>query len=195
MKEKITCSICQENYTQPKVLPCFHYFCKQCILKIALILGKDKPFLCPKGCKEATLPGGNEDNFQTTFFVNHWKALYDKQERALSKEVVMCEICTTSELKAEAFCRQCDMFICIERVNVHPRMKKIFNGHEIISLKEIKKVPAKEVFTKCPPTKKCKVHTFSLDIFCFDCNHLICRDCTITEHRDHDFLSSTMWPL
>ena len=188
LKEKeITCSICQEYYTQPKVLPCLHYYCKQCIHKISLIMGKDKPFFCPKCCKEAILPGGNVDNLQTAFFVNRFKALYDKQERALSKEVVMCEICTTSELKAEAFCRQCDMFICKRCVESHPRMKKFFDGHEIISLDEVKKVTAKDVLTIGPPTKKCQVHVKSLKMFCFDCNRLICRDCTVKDHRDHDF--------
>ena len=187
LEKEITCSICQEHYTQPKVLPCLHYYCKQCILKLALIIGKDKPFCCPECRKEATLPGGNEDNLQTAFFVNRFKALYDKQERALSKEVVMCEICTTSELKAEAFCQQCDMFICKKYVESHPRMKKIFDGHEIISLDEVKKVTAKDVLTLNPPAKKCQLHDELLKIFCFDCNHLICLACAVKSHRDHDF--------
>ena len=187
LKKEITCSICWEHYTQPKVLPCLHYYCKQCIHKISLIMGKDKPFCFPECRKEATLPGGNEDNLQTAFFVNRFKALYDKQERALSKEEVKCEICTTSELKAVAFCRQCNMFICKKCAKSHPRMKTFFDGHEVISLDEVKKVTAKEVFTKGPPITKCQVHAKSLKMFCFDCNRLICRDCTVKDHRDHDF--------
>ena len=187
LEKEITCSICHEHYTQPKVLPCLHYYCKQCILKLSLIIGKDKPFCCPECCKEAILPGGNEDNLQTAFFVNRFKALYDKQERALSKEVVMCEICTTSELKAEDFCRQCDMFICKKCVESHSRMKKIFDGHEIISLDEVKKVTAKDVLTLNPPAKKCQLHDELLKNFCFDCNCLICLACAVKDHRDHDF--------
>ena len=187
LEKEITCSICQEHYTQPKVLPCLHYYCKQCILKLALIIGKDKPFCCPECRKEAILPGGNEDNLQTAFFVNRFKALYDKQERALSNEEVKCEMCTTSRVKAEAFCRQCGMFVCGECIKSHQRMKIFFDGHEVISLDEVKRVTAKDVLTKGPPTKKCQVHTKSLKMFCFDCNQLICRDCTVKDHRDHDF--------
>ena len=187
LEKEITCSICQEHYTQPKVLPCLHYYCKQCILKLSLIIGKDKPFCCPECRKEAILPGGNEDNLQTAFFVNRFKALYDQQERALSKEEVKCEMCSTSRVKAEAFCRQCSKFVCGECIKSHQRMKAIFDGHEVISLDEVKRVAAKDVLTKGPPTKKCQVHTKSLKIFCFDCNQLICRDCTVKDHRDHDF--------
>ena len=186
LEKEITCSICQEHCTQPKVLPCLHYYCKQCILKLSLIIGKDKPFCCPECHKEAILPGGNEDNLQTAFFVNRFKALYDKQERAFSTEV-KCEICTTSRVKAEAFCRQCSMFVCGECIKSHQRMKVIFDGHEILSLDEVKKARAKDVLTQIPPAKKCQLHDDLLKIFCFDCNHFICRDCTVKDHRDHDF--------
>ena len=80
-----------------------------------------------------------------------------------------------------------------ETIKSHQRMK-VFDGHEVISLDEVKRVAAKDVLTKGPPAMKCQVHTKSLKIFCFDCNLLICRDCTVKDHRDHD-LSSTMWSL
>ena len=187
LEKEITCSICQEHYTQPKVLPCLHYYCKQCILKLSPIIGQDKPFCCPECRKEACLPGENEDKLQTAFFVNHFKALYDKQERALSKEEFKCEMCTSSQVKAEAFCRQCGMFVCGECIKSHQRMKVLFDGHEILSLDEVKKASAKDVLTQNPSAKKCQLHDELLRMFCFDCNRLICRDCTVKDHRDHDF--------
>ena len=186
LENEITCSICQEHYTQPKVLPCLHYYCKQCILKLALIIGKDKPFCCPECRKEAILPGGNEDNLQTAFFVNRFKALYDQQERALSKEEVKCEMCSTSRVKAEAFCRECGVFVCGDCIKSHQRIK-VFDGHKILSLDEVKKARAKDVLTQNPPAKKCQLHDELLKIFCFDCNRLICLACAVTDHRDHNF--------
>ena len=186
LEKEITCSICQEHYTQPKVLPCLHYYCKQCILKLSLIIGKDKPFCCPECRKEAILPGGIEDNLQTAFFVNRFKALYDQQERALSKEEVKCEMCSTSRVKARAFCRECGMFVCGDCIKSHQRMK-VFDGHKILSLDEVKKARAKDVLTQNPPAKKCQLHDELLKIFCFDCNRLICLECAVKDHRDHDF--------
>ena len=185
LEKEITCFICQEHYTQPKVLPCIHYYCEQCILKLALRTGKDKPFSFPECRNEATLPGENEDNLQTAFFVNRFKALYDKQARALSIKEVKCNICTNSQDQVKAFFLQCDKFICGDCIRSHQRMKAFFNGHEILSLDEVKKARAKNVLIK-RPVKKCQLHDELLKIY-IDCSQLICRDFTLKDHKDHYF--------
>ena len=186
VEKEITCAVCHDHYQQPKVLPCLHFYCKECILQLALRAGTDQPFLCPECRKETSLPEGSVDNLQTAVFINRLKDQYTQLEKVLSKEV-KCEMCSTSEALAEAFCRQCNMFACTSCVQSHQKMKALFNGHEIISLDEVKKVGAKDLVTKSSPAKKCPLHQKSLKMFCFSCNQLICRDCTITEHRDHQF--------
>ena len=187
LEKEITCSVCQEHYTHPKVLPCLHYYCKQCILMLALKNGKDKAFSCPECRKETTLPEGNADNLQTAFFVNRFQVLYNKQEKALCKEEVNCEICTTSQVKAEAFCRQCGKFACEKCIQSHHMKKTFFEGHEIISLDEVKKVHDKKILTKIPPAKMCQLHDELLKMFCFDCNCLICLECAVKDHKHHNF--------
>ena len=98
----------------------------------------------------------------------------------------MCEECTESGDKAEAFCRQCAVFICMECAKQHNRMKS-FYSHEVVSLEDLKQGRAREIAIKEPPTKKCDVHEEPLIIFCSDCNSLICRDCTVKTHKDHEF--------
>ena len=191
LEKEITCSICKGHYTKPKVLPCLHYFCKQCIRNLALRRGICKPFSCPECRQEATLPDGNAEKLPTAFFVNRFKEMYAKQESALLEEL-KCEICTTSEVRAEAFCKQCDKFVCDVCIQLHPRMKAVFDGHEIVSLGEVLKVRAKYLLTKTSfyensPVKMCEVHQEVIKLFCFDCNQEICRDCTIKDHRDHNF--------
>ena len=186
LEKEITCAVCHDHYQQPKVLPCLHFYCKECILQLALRAGTDNPFPCPECRKKASLPEGNVDNLQTAVFINRLKDHYTQLEKALSKEV-KCEMCSTCEAIPEAFCRQCNKFACTSCVESHQRMKALFNGHEIISLDEVKKVGAKDLVTKNSPVKECQRHQESLKIFCFDCNQLICRDCTITEHKGHKF--------
>ena len=41
--------------------------------------------------------------------------------------------------------------------------------------------------TKTHPAKKCQLHDNLLEMFCFDCNQLICLVCAITNHKDHDY--------
>ena len=186
LEKEITCAVCQEHYTEPKILPCLHYYCKKCILKLALRTGSKQHFSCPECREEATLPEGGVDQLKTAFFVNRFKSNFSVLQRVHGKVEVMCEECTESEGKAEAFCRQCAVFICRECVRQHKRMK-LFSSHEVVSLEDLKQGRAREIATKEPPTKKCDIHEEPLAIFCSDCNSLICRDCTVTIHRDHKF--------
>ena len=56
MEQEITCAVCQEHYAEPKVLPCLHYYCKQCVTKLATRTASNEPFSCPKCRKDTTLP-------------------------------------------------------------------------------------------------------------------------------------------
>ena len=185
LEKEITCAVCHNHYQQPKLLPCLHFYCKECILEQAFREGLDKPFPCPECFKEASLPEGNVDNLQAVVFINRLKDQYAQLEKAQSKET-KCEMCSNFEAQAEAFCRYCNYFICKECVDSHHKMR-VFHDHEIMSLDEVKKVGDKDLLTKNPPLKICQVHQESLKMFCFSCNQLICRDCTITDHRDCKF--------
>ena len=186
LERDITCAVCQEHYTEPKVLPCLHYYCKQCILRLALRRGPNQPFSCPECRKETTLPEGGVDELKTAFFVHRLKDMYSTVERVHGNVAVKCEGCTDSGDKAEAFCRQCSVFICKECIKQHKRMKA-FASHEVDSLEDLKQGRAREIAMKEPPIKKCHTHEEPLMVYCFDCNSLICRDCTVTAHRDHKF--------
>ena len=186
LEKDITCPVCQEHYTESKILPCLHYYCKRCILKLALRTGTNKPFSCPECRKETTLPEGGVEELKTVFFVHRLKFMYFTVERVHGKVEVKCEGCTDSGDKAEAFCRQCAMFICKECEKSHKRMK-VFASHEVDSLEDLKQGRAREIAVKEPPTMNCHVHEEPLIIYCFDCDTLICHHCTAKVHRDHNF--------
>ena len=186
LEKEITCAVCQEHYTEPKILPCLHYYCKKCVHVLALRTGSKQPFSCPECREKTTLPEGGVDQLKTAFFVNRFKSNFSVLERVQGKVEVMCEECTKSRDKAEAFCRQCAVFICRECTRQHKRMKS-FSSHEVVSLKDLKQGRARGIATKEPPTKKCDVHEEPLIIFCSDCNLLICHLCTVKTHRSHDF--------
>ena len=186
LEKEITCAVCQEHYTEPKILPCLHYYCKKCILKLVIRTGSKQPISCPECREETTLPEGGVDQLKTAFFVDRFKSNFSVLRRVHGKVEVMCEECTEPGDKAESFCRQCAVFICRECARQHKRMKS-FSSHEVVSLEDLKQGRAREIATKEPPTKKCDVHEEPLVIFCFNCGSLICRDCTVTIHKDHKF--------
>ena len=184
---EITCGICQEHYTEPKALPCLHYYCKKCVLRLALRTGTGKPFSCPECRCEATLPEGGVDELKTAFFVNRLKTTVSTMERAYGKVEVKCELCSNFGEKAEAFCRQCAMFICKNCIEQHKNLK-ILLTHEVVSLEDLKQGRAKPIIVKEDPASvKCPDHDEPLVVHCFDCDMLICRDCIMKDHRDHNF--------
>ena len=185
LEKEITCAICHEHYTEPKVLPCCHYYCKQCIHHLALRMGMDKPFPCPECRKDTTLPEASVDNLPTAFFLNRMKEVHSKLELAHGKVEAKCEMCL--EDKAEAFCRQCTKFICADCVKSHKKMKKVFPGHKISTLEDLKEGGVEEILIQEPSYEACKVHDQPKNIFCYDCDILICRDCTIKDHLGHNY--------
>ena len=185
LEREIICPICQEHYTEPKVLPCLHYYCKKCILKLALRTQSGKSFHCPECRCEATLPEGGVDNLKTAFFVNRLKSKVITLQRAHGKMEVKCEYCTASS-NAEAFCRQCSCFICNECVQLHSKVRSFF-GHKIASLEDLKCGRAKPIAVEVPPTEMCTIHKQPFIIFCSDCEKLICQHCTLKDHLGHNY--------
>ena len=183
LEKEITCAVCQGHYQQAKLLPCNHYYCGACIEKLAKHT-RGKPFDCPECRKETSLPSGGVAELQGAFFVERMKDLYGKMAKAEGKVEAVCEQCAGG--KSVAFCRHCVEFICGDCVRSHQKMKA-FAGHIVSSLEDLKKGGAKSIPLKEPPPPKCPDHNKSIKIFCFDCNRLICRDCTIIDHSGHNF--------
>ena len=177
--EEITCPICHGHFQDPKILPCLHYYCKECIQQLA---ARKRPFPCPECRQDTLLPQNDPDRLPTPFFVNRMKELHGKMEKAHGKVEAACEMCSKS--KAIAFCRQCTDFICSECVKSHETLK-VFRGHKVVTLEELKQGGAKEIPLKEGPPMMCPEHEEQMKIFCFDCNCLICRDCIIYDHSDH----------
>ena len=116
--------------------------------------------------------------------------LVEKSLEGVHDKEVKCEGCTDSGDKAEAFCHQCAEFICKECVETH-KITKLFASHELVSLEYLKQGRAREIAVKEPPTKKCHIHEEPLNIYCFDCDTLICHHCTTKVHRDHNLKFAT----
>ena len=116
------------------------------------------------------------DNLPTAFFVNRMKEVHSKMDQAEGKvdtECEVCELCSGDKIKA--FCQQCAQFICSECIKQHQRMKKSVPGHKITFFAQL-----------CTPQESSlRKDDEPMKIYCFDCNVLICHDCTIKDHLNH----------
>lgn len=183
LEKGISCTYCGGVYSEPKVLTCMHYFCKDCIHSMAMKRGITKPFPCPDCLTSITLPPEGIDSLKPAFFITHMKRKHSKLSLAQGKMEGMCESC--SEERADAFCRKCSMFICGDCIRSHRKMR-VFSDHNITSLKELREHGGEEVLLEKNAYQNCSKHDEEMKIYCFDCQMLICRDCTIKDHKDHD---------
>ena len=184
MEKEITCAICHCRYKDPKVLPCCHFYCKDCILKPAGAADLLKPFSCPECRAECKIPQTGVDDLPTAFFINRMKEKFARLEQAFGKVESLCELCC--EGKPDAFCHQCGKFLCSNCEESHQRMKALFPNHKTTPLAELKLHEAKQMFDRQVCLKNCDAHDEPLKVFCFDCKCLICRDCTVRDHNGHN---------
>ena len=183
LEKEITCPVCQDHFQEPKILPCCHFYCKGCVQKLAWRAGTNQPFACPECRSDTFLPENDPDQLTTAFFVNRMIELHSKMEKAHGKVEALCELCAGN--KATAFCRQCAEFICNKCTKAHHRMNT-FAGHKVATLEELKEGGTKIPVKRAPPPK-CNVHGEQVKIYCYDCKHLICRDCVIDDHAGHKY--------
>ena len=182
LEKDITCAVCFDHYQEAKLLPCNHYYCRACIESLAK-RSRGRPFPCPECRRDMTLPAGGVEQLQSAFFVERMKDVYQKMAKAEGKLEAVCESCLKKG-KAVAFCFQCTAFLCAPCVE-HHRVLRVFEGHKVESLDDLKRGGAKHVPLKEAPPTKCPEHDKAVEVFCFDCNSLICRDCLLYVHREH----------
>ena len=179
LKNKLECTICLTDYTDPKLLPCFHVFCKKCLEPLVIQDHDGLSLQCPI-CRHSTkLPPKGVAALQSDFHVEHMFEIRDAFEKAKQPQKTRCEKCEDDN--TTGFCRDCGEFICDACTTVHRKWKQ-FKSHEIISLEEVQTEATNLVRPK-KQVSYCPRHPESiLKIFCETCSELICIDCTIGLH-------------
>ena len=108
--------------------------------------------------------------------------LLNMQDKTASGKPLPCEHCDSGD-PVMSRCTDCSVFMCEFCVTAHKRINT-FKGHEILSLAEVQKLGSKALVKPSFCTKHAGE---SLKLFCETCQETICRDCTIVDHRDHQY--------
>ena len=115
------------------------------------------------------------------------KEVYSIMQKAQGKVEVRCENCNRTTTSAKAFCRHCALFICDRCEEAHHTMRN-FSEHIVVSLDDLRQNTAAHMPIKKEVALKCKEHTDeAVKLYCYDCEQLICRDCTIIDHNGHHY--------
>ena len=81
LKKYVECSICLDNFTEPKTVACLHTFCCECLKKHALTSQRDRQFRCLECQTQIAIPEGNRfDQLPTSFLHNSLLSLLAFQQ-------------------------------------------------------------------------------------------------------------------
>ena len=131
--EFITCPVCTNAYSTPKVLPCMHSFCEEC-LKDCLNesdIGPGQSFLCPICKYQCVNPKRGVGAFPSNVFI---ETLFEfanrKASPAKAKEPPkpICEGCE-DDIYAIKKCVECDDWLCPECVRMHGKVREMGINH------------------------------------------------------------------
>ena len=77
----------------------------------------------------------------------------------------------------------CEFYLCKDCTALHTR-QRVTKNHKLVSVAEIQKGKVKELSQK----RYCLEHEGEeLKLYCRTCQKIICRDCTIVTHKQHEY--------
>ena len=130
LEDQLQCSICLDTYTDPKLLQCFHVYCRECLVRLVVQNQQGQLSLTCPICRQATpIPANGVAGLQSAFQVNNLLEIMkdhkkrketatgqkgvegDKTHPISSKKATpYCSVHDGKEL--ELYCETCGELIC-----------------------------------------------------------------------------------
>lgn len=157
VQQMVKCPLCQMLYKEPKVLACFHSFCKGCLERQLAVEAQHQDMNLPQRivcqiCAQETqlnpqlgIEGLLSDYGLENVVQSLGTSPYSEQSEdlgfgslgsvgwpLLAENIPMCTGCKGGE-RANAFCRDCTNYLCSNCAQAH-RYMNIFEGHNVEDL-------------------------------------------------------------
>lgn len=169
VKDELTCALCLEMYKEPRLLTCFHTFCKTCIEQL-MEKGNVSCPLCRSVCKSVSI---------LDFPLN----VYIQTQVAFIKHESKCDLCE-KDLNIKSKCIECDQFLCENCSTFHLKIKSC-KTHQVVEMIESNEKSNTPIL-KVKKDSYCDKHPDEiLRFYCTQCELPVCRDCKHTLHEGH----------
>ena len=183
LEDQLTCAICLDAFKDPKLLQCFHVYCKDCLQQLMITDRQDQLSLqCPT-CRQTTLlpPATGVSGLQPAFYIHHLLEIQSALEKVRDPKEMLCGKCLKSPQIATSYCHDCGEFICAMCTTIHSQWGD-FAEHEVVAI-ELLEQKQNQLNALKKVTLCCSSHKdVKLDLYCETCEELICLHCTINKH-------------
>eukprot|EP00116_Pleurobrachia_bachei_P002068 sb/3462330/ len=222
VQAELTCPACNKAYEipteenardkRPRVLPCLHTVCGECLEMLAKEDVKKKSIrcsrcpektLCCPGCnkgvgytpknpevlrcpvcrREALIPGGTILGFKTNLRI--MKLLQMVKMRGEHKLGLLT--CVGCDLLSKYHCIECQENYCQRHADFHERSRATCD-HHLVLIEDV--LESHQAFQMLHKRHYCLTHPKELvSLFCNDCEKAVCPRCAIGHHKSHDVVS------
>ena len=185
----ITCKKCSKPYTDPRILPCLHSFCKNCI-KSLVIQGGSK-IRCSSCKTTSPLPKKGVEAIPQNVRLS-FEAEVAMYEMKIKKDPPSeCDECSrVPPQPIVAFCCTCRSFLCKPCHEHHCISRYLALNHKVLEIEEAQKRKINEELKQHipPPAVHCQEHTDTeVKFYCTTCKTLVCVLCSVVQHAGHKF--------
>ena len=182
LEEQLTCLVCLDHYNDPKILPCLHSFCHQCLEGLPLDPQEGKLILICPACRATTeIPEPGVAGFPTAFFIKGFSEVYNLLKKVSGQQLVSCDNCNNAT--GASYCEECIKFFCTGCLYIHNNWTP-FANHRLI---EVASATFQMSSFKQAAATTCTSHKKPLELYCESCHELICHDCIVRIHKGHDY--------
>jgi len=184
-----TCKKCSKLYTDPRILPCLHSFCKNCIK--SLLIQRGSKICCPSCKTTSPIPKKGVEAIPQNAQLSY-EAKVAMYEMKIKKEAPSeCGECSRAPPQPiVAFCCTCRRFLCKPCHEHHCVSRYLALNHKVLKLEEARKREINEELKQhiSPPPLYCQEHTDTeIKFYCTTCKTLVCIECTVIQHARHKF--------
>ena len=132
VEEQLNCSICLDTYSDPKILKCFHVFCRQCLVPLGVRDQQGQLSLtCPTCRQDTPIPARGVAGLQSAFHINTLLEILEDSAKKLENVQATPERAAPTDLnpgnkashcfvhedkELELYCETCGELICLKCV-------------------------------------------------------------------------------
>ena len=181
LKEKLTCNFCRGVFRNPKMLPCFHSFCFDCLKELQRQTKLFEKLRCPACHYGIHLVDVIAlQSLPSPYFISCLQKVLDCGQEELE---LTCSSCDRHTL-ATSFCFDCKCLVCQDCIQIHEQMKAM-RCHRIIELEDIHSQDMRELVREMRTCSQKAHHSEPMAFFCHDCGQCVCEKCQTGVHQLH----------
>ncbi|XP_067830406.1 E3 ubiquitin-protein ligase TRIM56-like [Heptranchias perlo] len=180
----LNCKICLNMFKHPKMLPCLHTYCQDCLERLAR---GDRKIRCPECRVEVDVSDGIS-KLMTNFHINGLLDIFQSKE----KEDVTCTLCPRGRKcknSAMAECLGCSNYMCQSCRDSHR------SAHPTHKMVDLSSSNTGECDAEMRMQKKlfCRAHPKNpVSYFCNTCSSVICFSCSSQSCTNHKVVAMNL---